>query len=267
MIWIQLPGISVHAAVSGKGAQSLVLIHELGGSLNSFDAVAAQVEDGFRILRYDQRGAGLSEKPRACFTIADHVTDLHGVLAGSRLPPPYLLAGVAAGAAVAVAYALAWPGAVAGLLLCSPTLSVAPERRHLLATRAEAAARDGMRAVVDATLDRSYPVALRGDEAAFAAYRARFLANDPVAYGHANMALADAGLDQSLARLRLPCQVLAGQHDPLRPPAEVASTAANIHGARCAVVESGHLMAVQAPGAVAAALRALQTRISEASPA
>ena len=61
-----------------------------------------------------------------------------------------------------------------------------------------------------------------------------------------------------------PCQVLAGQHDPLRPPAEVAATAACIHGAEYAVVESGHLMAVQAPGIVAAALRVLQTRITEA---
>ena len=253
----------IRAAVSGQGAQSLVLLHELGGSLDSFDDVADALDDRFRILRYDQRGAGLSEKPARPFTMDGHVRDLRGLLAACGLPGPYVIAGVAAGAAIAVAFALSSPGMAAGLLLCAPALSVLPERRQLLLERAEAAAREGMRAVADASLDRSYPPALRGDGAAFAACRARFLANDPVAYGHANRALADVALEPELAGLRVPCQVLAGRHDLLRPPADVAALAARIPGAGFAVVESGHLMAVQAPGALAAALRDLHACLAK----
>ena len=252
--WAELADVSLAYEMSGQGS-SLVLIHELGGSLRSFDAVAALVEGRHRVLRYDQRGAGLSEKPRQPFSLDDLLRDLHGVLAHSHLPPPYLLAGAAAGAAVAVAMALDRPASVRGLLLCAPALTVPPDRRSYLADRSALAAREGMRAIEAATLERSYPAALR-DRALFDAYRARFLGNDPVSYGHANMALADADLDGRLGQVATPCHVLAGRHDVLRPPEQLRDVAARIPGARFSVVDSGHLMPVQAPEAIAAALEA-----------
>ena len=143
-----------------------------------------------------------------------------------------------------------------GLVLCSPALTVPAERRDYLAARSTLAARRGMRAIAEATLDRSYPPALRGDGTEFLADRVRFLANDPVTYGYANMALVDATLAPLLGTHCLPCHVLAGRHDLLRPPAQVAAIAACIPGATFAIVESGHLMSVQAPDVVAGELAA-----------
>lgn len=259
--WADLPGICLRYAVSGAGPRSLVLLHELGGSLDSFDAMLPHVEEGFRVLRYDQRGAGLSEKPRAPFTMADHAADLAALLTAAGLLPPVLLAGVAAGCAIAVLHALAAPTATAGLLLCAPALHVAPDRRAYLQERSDRAVSEGMRAVEEASLSRSYPPPLRGDAAGFARYRAGFLANDPVCYAYANLALANAGLGPHLAGLAVPCHTLAGRHDLLRPPGEVQAVAATIPGAGFAVVNSGHLMAVQAPAAVAAAILALSGRV------
>ncbi len=254
--WIELPDVMLRAVVQGGGAAGLVLLHELGGSLESFDDVAERLSPRFRILRYDQRGAGRSEKPRRAFSLADHARDLAGALAASALAPPFFLAGVAAGAAIAVAAVLSGLGDVAGLALCAPALTVPPERRAYLADRSALAAREGMRAIEATTLARSYPLPLRGDPARFAAYRARFLANDPVSYGHANMALADADVAERLSGVPVPCLMLAGQHDLLRPPADVEPLATMIPGARFAVIDSGHLMAVHAPDAMAAALAA-----------
>jgi 3-oxoadipate enol-lactonase len=203
------------------------------------------------VLRVDQRGAGRSEKPRAAFSIEDLAVDLARLVDRVSLPPPYHLVGIAAGAAVAVAFALAHPDQVAALGLCAPALTVAPDRRAYLTDRSDLATREGMRAIVDATLDRSYPERLRGPEGAYEAYRARFLANDPVAYAHANRALAEADIDGRLDRLRQATLVLAGRHDLLRPPQIVAEIAARLPNADYAVVESGHLMAVQAPDELA----------------
>ena len=84
-----------------------------------------------------------------------------------------------------------------------------------------------------------------------------------MSYGHANLALADADLQPHLGRVSMPCRVLAGRHDLLRPPAEVEAVASLIPGATYQVVEeSGHLMSVQAPGAVAEGILALQTQRS-----
>jgi 3-oxoadipate enol-lactonase len=253
---VQLPDITLRAVVQGEGPASLVLLHELGGSLESFDDVAERLSTRFRILRYDQRGAGQSEKPRRAFSLADHARDLAGVLAASGLVPPVCLAGVAAGAAIAVEAILSGMGEVAGLALCAPALTVPPERRAYLADRSALAAQEGMRAIEAATLARSYPEILRGDAARFADYRARFMTNDPVSYGHANMALAAANVADRLHEISVRCLVLAGQHDVLRPPADVEPLAKRIAGARFAMIDSGHLMAVQAPDAMATALAA-----------
>ena len=57
-----------------------MLLHELGGTLDSWDAVAPGLSENFRVLRYDQRGAGLSEKVREQYTNDTLVDDLEGVL-------------------------------------------------------------------------------------------------------------------------------------------------------------------------------------------
>jgi 3-oxoadipate enol-lactonase len=257
MRWIEANGLSLRVEAAGRGPATLVLLHELGGTLASFDALVPALAPACRVVRYDQRGAGGSEKPPGGFTLADHVADLAAIL--DREAGAVHLAGVAAGAAIAVAFALACPERVASLSLCAPALTVAPERRAYLAERADLARREGMRAVVEASLARSYPEALRGDAAAFARYRAQFLANDPVAYAHANRALADAELEDRLGALRRPCQVLAGQHDQLRPPDAVRAVAARIPGAHFHVLESGHIMPVQAPAAMAERLAGFVT--------
>jgi len=251
--WIDFGDIGLQCDLSGAGP-SLVLLHELGGSLESFDAVAPILARDFRVLRFDQRGAGRSEKPRAAFSIDDLVRDLARLVEAVGLAPPYRLVGIAAGAAVAAGFALAWPDRVVGLGLCAPALTVAADRRAYLTARSDQAVGAGMRAIVDATLDRSYPEHLRTAASPYAAYRARFLANDPVGYAHANRALADAAIDAELGLLAVPSLVLAGRHDLLRPPDMVGAIAARLPDAQFAIVESGHLMAVQAPVELAARL-------------
>ncbi len=262
MSFAALPAVTLHVREDGAAGPVVVLLHELGGGLHSFDAVSTALSSRFRVLRYDQRGAGMSEKPRRAFGLSAHVGDLTALLEARGIATPVLLVGVAAGAAVAIGYALARPGAVAGLVLCSPALTVAADRRSYLADRSALATQDGMRAVAEATLLRSWPPHLRVDGALYADYLARFLGNDPVGYGHANLALADADIEPRLGDVAVPCRVLAGRHDLLRPPTSVAAVASRIAGATYDVAEdSGHLMSVQAPGAVVAAILALQHQI------
>ncbi len=247
MSWISLDHVTLKYELSGHGSRVLVLLHELGGSLESFDGLMPLLTPHFRVLRYDQRGAGGSEKPRRPFSLADQADDLAQLLAALGLTAPVSIAGVAAGAAIAVAYALEAPAAVAALALCAPALAVAHDRVAYLTKRSALAMREGMAAIVEASLERSYPPVVRRDAAAYAAYRARFLANDPVGYAYANLALADVQLERRLGELAQPCLVLAGTHDLLRPPETVAPLAARIPNATYAVLDSGHLMPVQAP--------------------
>jgi 3-oxoadipate enol-lactonase len=256
MTWMHLDDVTLRYEITGQGPQTLVLLHELGGSLDSFDTLVPLFGDELRVLRYDLRGAGLSEKPRDGFSFDDHVTDLRKLLAAIGIDGPIHIAGVAAGAAMAVSFALAYPDRVSSLALCAPALGVDADRIQYLSRRSELCMRAGMRAVAGDTLDRSYPKVMRRDHAVYLGYLGRFLANDPVGYAHNNLAFAKVNLFGRLKDVRHRCLVLAGAHDLLRPPEQVAALARLFPQAELATIESGHLMPVQAPAEMAERLAA-----------
>lgn len=237
---------AVHVRVAGAG-RPLVLIHELGGSLESFELLMPHLTGSYRVLAYDQTGCGATAPAREPVGLAGEADRLLDLIADTFRSEPCRLVGVAAGAAIAVTIALQRPDAVAALALCAPALAVPDERRAYLEERAARARAEGMAVVAEASLLRSYPLALRRDEAAFARYRARFLATDPASYAAANLALADADIAERLPEITQPCLFLAGRHDLLRPPAEIARLSRAVAGAQFATVESGHIMPMQAP--------------------
>ncbi|MGL4285165.1 MAG: alpha/beta fold hydrolase [Phreatobacter sp.] len=251
--------------VSGAGGRTIMLIHELGGSLESWELVAPRLAPLATVLRYDQRGAGRSKKPPAPATLDQHVADLDGLVTSLDLPRPLYLVAGAAGALIALAFAEKYPRQVAGLVLCAPAVGADGRRRAYLEERAEACLAGGMAAIVDAALERSFPVALRGDGERFARYRQRFLGNDPACYAEANRLLAAADLDAIIPRLDSPCLVLAGTLDPLRPVDELRALAARFRNGRFATVIGGHLLAVQAPDTVAAHVEAFMTAHPQAA--
>src|SRR5690348_7818236 len=59
--WKEVNGISVHYRTAGERGPVVVLMHEMGGSLDSWDGVVPGLAERFRVLRYDQRGQGLTE--------------------------------------------------------------------------------------------------------------------------------------------------------------------------------------------------------------
>ena len=108
------------------------------------------------------------------------------------------------------------------------------------------------------TLERSYPPEVR-DPIVFGEYRSRFLCNDPVGYGFANMAFAGNEVDALVGGVAHPSLLLAGVHDGLRPPESVRALAARMQNAAFDVVDAGHVMPLQAPRHVAAHLSTFLT--------
>ena len=64
MEFVELDGVALRYELSGKGERTLVLVHEMGGSLESWDEIVPRFAGSRRVLRYDTRGAGLSQKAR-----------------------------------------------------------------------------------------------------------------------------------------------------------------------------------------------------------
>jgi 3-oxoadipate enol-lactonase len=249
---VQLGSAAIHYELSGKGPL-VVLLHEIGGTLDTWKPVAALMP-GFRTLRYDQRGAGQSSRIASPFSLDTQVDDIGALLDALGEHDPVHIAGVALGAAFAVRFAAKNPQRVKSLVLACPAPGVDATRIDYLKIRADAVEREGMTATVENSLTNSYPPEVRRDPEAFAAYRARFLANDPKSYAAINRAFADFDVTPDLSNIKCPALVLAGTYDRLRPPAFVRGIAAKIPNARHAEIGSGHIMPVQAPQALAKAM-------------
>jgi 3-oxoadipate enol-lactonase len=263
MATIDLGGAGIHYELDG-GGEWLVLLHEIGGTLESWAAVAPALAWRFKVLRYDQRGAGQSEKISGGFSIERQVGDLGALLDKLGADRPVHIAGVAIGAALAVRFAVIAPARVKSLMLACPAPGVSAARRQYVAERADLVELKGMASSVEESLKNSYPGEVRRDPAAFAAYKARWLANDPKSYAAINRAFAHFDTTADLPNVKCPALVLAGSHDRLRPPDFVRGVAATIPGAQYAEIDSGHIMPVQAPDAMIAAMQAFYDRIAAA---
>ncbi len=244
MPWLEANGVSIHLELAGQGP-SLVLMHEMGGTLESWDGIFHTLSRRFRTLRYDQRGFGGSEKVRAPYTVETLVDDLEAVLASCALAPPYHFVTVAAATMQVLIYMTRHSDHMASLICCNPFTGADASRIAMLDERADKAERAGMRAVIPVTLDKSWPPEI-GERDAYAAYRARYLAHDPFCFGAINRAVARCNVTHLAANLRKPTMVVAGRFDQVRPHAASAEFAKTIPGARFELIDAVHMMPAQA---------------------
>ncbi len=246
MEWLETNGVVLRYELSGTGRVPLVLIHELGGSLEFWDPVLPVFQQAFRVLRYDLRGFGMSEKVKTLH-LDDLLGDLVGLLDALAITEPCHVIGPALGGGIALAFAAQHPARVRRLVVSSPATGVPPERRAQSIQRAEAVERGGMRVAVEQSLPRSYPERFRDDRRRFEQYRMRWLANDPEGFAAINRMLTEMDLSPEYSRIACPTLVIGCTYDTIRPPPEVESIAHQIPGAQYVETASGHFMPHQTP--------------------
>jgi len=246
MNFIEVNGTALRYELSGNGGSTLVLIHEMGGTLESWDLVRFRLAGKRKVLRYDTRGAGLSQKVSGALSIDTMTDDLVALMDALDITGRVTLAGVAVGGAIALHAAVRHPQRVAAVIASSPAIGIAADRRLGLLTRVEQMERLGLHAVID-TLDNGYPAELRGDAQRFAEFRARWLGGDPISYGAIYRMLINTDLQPELPLIACPVLVTAGSLDRVRPPHLVEPVAHAIPAARYAVLETAHYAAVQTP--------------------
>jgi 3-oxoadipate enol-lactonase len=246
MEWIETNGVVLRCELSGTGRMPLLLIHELGGSLEFWDPVLPAFQSAFRVLRYDLRGFGMSEKVKT-LRLDDLLGDIVGLLDALTILDPCHVVGPALGAGIALAFAARYPARVRRLVVSSPATGVPAERRDQSLQRAETVAHGGMRVAVEQSLARSYPERFRGNRQRFEQYQRRWLTNDPEGFAAINRMLTEMDLTQQYGRIACPTLVIGCTYDTIRPPHEVEPITRQIPGARYVEVASGHFMPHQTP--------------------
>jgi 3-oxoadipate enol-lactonase len=147
-----------------------------------------------------------------------------------------------------------YPDRAAALVLHGPAVGVADDRKQATLNRAASVETGGMRSVVETSLANSYPPVVRHDPEVFAAFRARWLGNDPESFAAINRMLAAENIEHELAQIACPTLLTAGRHDALRPPSIIEPMARLVPGAQFLELNTGHFASVQTPGLVAQAI-------------
>src|SRR5579871_1584334 len=76
MEFAEINGGGMRYELSGTGERTIVLVHEMGGTLESWDGVAPLFATSRQVLRYDFRGSGLSQKVRGELRSEEHTSEL-----------------------------------------------------------------------------------------------------------------------------------------------------------------------------------------------
>jgi len=240
--------ISLRYQLAGHGPRTIVLLHELGTSMESWDEVVGDLAADNRVLRYDLRGFGLSEKLRGAVTFEDEVEDLRGLLDHLGITGPVTLVGSAVGGAVALRFAAAYPQRAAAVMALSPAGDVPAAARAPYLARAAKQERLGMRADVDASLDGYYPPVLRpGHEDRLARFRAIQYANDPVSMAATLRMIAITDWAATWPAIKCPVWFVAVKHYYARPVKAVEAMAGLVAQGHFAALDTGPFVPIQSP--------------------
>jgi 3-oxoadipate enol-lactonase len=229
------------------------LLHPIALDLTCFDALAARLSTSFAVLRVDLRGHGSSPASSAAPTLEDYAEDVHTTMVGVNFAPAAVV-GFSLGGMLAQVLALNHPEDVSALVISACASTLTDEGRRILSDRGALAERDGMAAVVEATLARWFSASFRahgGD----APVRKRLLETDPRRWAEAWRAMSAIDAAPRLGAIAVPTLCLAGEADQSAPPDTLHAIASRISGATLVVIpEAPHMLFLECPHDVAAVL-------------
>jgi pimeloyl-ACP methyl ester carboxylesterase len=240
----------------------VVLLHGQPGSARDWDDVVPLLAD-LQVLVEDRPGYDGDRAAMGFEGNAAAVAERLDALAAG----PAVVAGHSWGAGVATALALVRPDLVAGLVLVAPAAvasSVVPGDRWVLRPRVA----DLMTRHVGPALAHFPGLVARGTGSRLSRgqrARARDVvagrdsARDWAAWLVEQRALVDElpALERRYPGLTTPTVVLAGRHDRAVSLVAVRDLVTRVPGARLVELDTGHLLQMEAPEAVAAAVRGL----------
>jgi 3-oxoadipate enol-lactonase len=238
----RINGVELAYELRGSGAP-LVMIHGAQGDQTMFAGLASVCAVSFRVLTFDQRGSGLSEKPDTDYSIAMLADDTAALIDHLGFSPAHVI-GVSMGGMIAQELALRYPAKVRSLVLGCTTPG-GPNETH-----AEGNSMAGAYSLQPMSPEE------RGAALAQAVYSKRHLARhpeivaamiearrnrpiDPIALGHRMKALAAHDTYDRLPQIGCPTLIITGKDDALIAWENSRVLAERIPGARLEVLDPG----------------------------
>jgi 3-oxoadipate enol-lactonase len=232
-------GTRIHYEVTGKsGATPVLMIQGLGASKNAWNLQRIAMATRFRIISFDNRGAGRSDKPIEPFTLEQMADDAIAVLDAAGIETAHVV-GASMGGVISQIVAVKYPQRVRSLTLVCTACRNHPWRQELLQSWAKTAEEKGMIEVgKEAAQWVMSPRSFRRLVPAFtwmgplAALRPR---HSFVSQIHAILDTREDLVDQ-LSTITAPTMVIVGNQDILTPRGDSEEIAERIPNAELVVI-------------------------------
>jgi pimeloyl-ACP methyl ester carboxylesterase len=227
--------------------------------------VAPALAERAHAIAWDWRGHGESGAPAdpAAYTLGRVLEDLEAVHLAAACGAPAWLGGLSLGGLVALAYALARPERVSGLVLMNsgPGFKRPESRERWRETWERAAAkleRVGIAAYLESPRAQAEILGRDPESAAARAARDGVLRSDPAALARfaRGVAAPQPDLTGRLGEIRVPALVLCGAEDPAFHAAGELLEARLPRARRVLIPGAGHPLPLDAPDALTAEIRA-----------
>lgn len=255
-LFFDAAGVRLRYRLEGSGDRPLVCVHGVGSYLEAWDGVVARLGPEFRVLRFDLRGHGGSQRVAGRYEIDDFVRELL-LLADHAGFKRFDLAGFSLGGLVAQRTALRHGERIRRLALLSTVAGRTAEEKARVEARLRALQSNEAGTHYDASVSRWFTDAFRAaNPELMAALRARNAANDPVCYAAAYRVLAQSDFGEELPAIACPTLIVTGEEDQGSNPRMARLMHDRIEGSRLEILPRlRHSILVEAPERVAALLR------------
>ena len=245
MAYAQVNGINLHYTVQGQG-QPLLLIMGLGGPAAAWDReFVARVADDYRVITYDNRGTGQSDKPDEPYSIALFASDAVGLLSALDIPRAHIF-GISMGGMIAQEIGIHHQQYVASLALGCTTpggkhsVPAPPESMEALKGRAGQTPEEAIREGWKLSYSQEY-IAAHLDELEATMRRVLEHATPFFAYKRHLDATMTLRVYRQLKEITAPTLVATGRDDVLIPAANSEILAREIPNAQLAIFDNaGH---------------------------
>ena len=241
---VRVRGADLHYEVRGKG-EPVVLCHGFLDNCSVWEGLAETIAGKRTVVMYDQRGHGLSDKPRGGYSVRSLAQDLRGLILGLHLDRAAVV-GHSLGGMIALTLALEYPDLVSQLVLVCTTARLVPQPQ--ITGRIMA----GMSYLVPYAMFAQKIMKLRfvdpSEEAVDTGSDRVTRTPKHVAYDCGKGLLTGYDVRRSVSRVKAPTLILAGEKDRGAPVAMSRLLHREIKGSRLHIMPGcGHLPMIEKP--------------------
>ncbi|KVM72630.1 3-oxoadipate enol-lactone hydrolase [Burkholderia gladioli] len=263
---LDVDGVRLAYRLQGEGPRELVCIHGVGSYLEAWQGAINALGRGFRVLSFDLRGHGRSERVKGRYEIDDFVGDVLA-LADHAGFARFDLAGFSLGGLIAQRLALTHPARLRRLVLLATVAGRTAEERARVAERLAALQAGERGAHYDASLSRWLSEDFQARHPALVdELRRRNARNDPDCYAAAYRVLAQTDFGGLIDQIAMPTLIATGECDAGSNPRMARYMHERIPDSRLAILPNlRHSLLNEAPEQVAALMRAFLIDSGEAA--